>query len=212
MILHWKLMIVTNVLVLFGALLADSQEYSPDVRSLCPGVCAVRRPPTNAAGLWWTVLASNSSIGECGTLNNQYPCKCLGYKITTRSCPPYITEYNVTSFGYNTQRCCYEQQLQDIYLIDKNDEWLVVGVTYKDTGATLIGSVLDTDCFKSFLVFYACSARTANGDPFINVISRDIRGLTPKNRRRVEAALRANNICPEKLIEVNRRNCPRYLC
>ncbi|XP_046679327.1 uncharacterized protein LOC124366770 [Homalodisca vitripennis] len=215
MIVLCRNVMVTSVLVLFSVLLVYSQAPAQtlvglpyDVRNLCPGVCPIRRPPASEEGIWWTVLASNTSVGQCGILNNQCPCKCLGYKLCTYYCPPYIPQYNLTSFGFNTERCCYDEQFQDLSLVDRRQAWLVFKVTDKRTGEILITAILDTDNYKSFVVFYACNIRTAKGEPYINVITRDIRGLTLENERRVNAVLRANNLCPEKLIVVNRRNCP----
>uniref|UniRef100_A0A1B6IBU0 Lipocalin/cytosolic fatty-acid binding domain-containing protein n=1 Tax=Homalodisca liturata TaxID=320908 RepID=A0A1B6IBU0_9HEMI len=197
----------TFVLVLFSATLV----HSTDVRSLCYGVCPIRRHPSSVEGMWWIVLATETTTGQCGLYNNQCPCKCIGFKFTSCVPEPYIHRYNVTIVGYDTRDCCYDEEPTLVKLVDVNSPYLVVTQTNLQTGESVTVAVLDTDDGRTFLLCYVCDLKTKRGDPVVFVLSRDIKGLCPATIKRIYSTLIANNINPNCLKPISRRNCPIYV-
>ncbi|XP_046678072.1 uncharacterized protein LOC124365963 [Homalodisca vitripennis] len=199
------------MLIILGLLtLILVRSVSPfDVRALCPEVCPSRLYPSTAQGTWWTILATNTSNVECGILNTHCPWKCLGFQFYSNVYPRlYIHEYNMTAFGYNTTKGCYDHQYAIIRLVDMNQPWAVFNIADKWTGVYTIVAILDTDDHESFIILYVCGVKTAEGEPIVFIITRDKRGMCRRNEKRVDAVLKANNIRRCNLNVIDRNKCP----
>uniref|UniRef100_A0A1B6HWI8 Lipocalin/cytosolic fatty-acid binding domain-containing protein n=1 Tax=Homalodisca liturata TaxID=320908 RepID=A0A1B6HWI8_9HEMI len=178
-----------------------------DVSNLCPGTIPLQRVPSTGEGTWWTILATKASSGQCGINNNQPPCKCTGFQFSSNLLPPYIPAYNGTVFGYNTEKCIYEFQQVEIALVDKTQPWAIFNFKDKSSGTTTVVSALDTDDHETFIIFYLCGVKSAEGEPIVIVVAKSKDGLCSESQERVDAVLEANNICKDKLVAFDTSEC-----
>uniref|UniRef100_A0A1B6IC49 Lipocalin/cytosolic fatty-acid binding domain-containing protein n=1 Tax=Homalodisca liturata TaxID=320908 RepID=A0A1B6IC49_9HEMI len=178
-----------------------------DVCDLCPGTIPLQRVPSTGVGTWWTVLATNTSSGQCGIRNNQPPCECTGFQINCNLHQSYIPDYNVTVFGYNTKTYVYERKQAELSLVDEYQPWAIFNFKDKSSGSTTVMSALDTDDHKTFIIFYLCGVTTAEGEPIVIVVAKSKDGLSSESQERVDAVLKANNICKDKLVAFNTSEC-----
>uniref|UniRef100_A0A1B6LQA3 Lipocalin/cytosolic fatty-acid binding domain-containing protein n=1 Tax=Graphocephala atropunctata TaxID=36148 RepID=A0A1B6LQA3_9HEMI len=197
---------VFSVLLVHSVLLIHSVLAS-DVAQLCPGTIPLRRVPSTAQGTWWTILATKASSGQCGINNNQAPCTCTGFQFSSNLCPPYIPVYNITVFGYNTEKCAYDKQEAEMSLVDKNQPWAIFNFIDKSSGSTTVVSGLDTDDHETFMIFYLCGMKSAEGEPIVIVVAKTRQGLSAESQERVDAVLKANNICKDKLVAFDTTSC-----